>query len=417
MKIGMQTWGSRGDVVPFLALGAGLRQAGHDVTLAVTTVGTSDYSALAARAGIDLIIVHPDFDAPSPARLRQIVRTSDPVEEVRLLNEDYFDPAVEDMYEASKVLCADNDVVIGHFWLHTLLTAATLSDVPRVCLHFCPIGVRSNHVPAVGPNLGPWLNRFLWNVGDYVTGRRVFRKANEIRKSEGLRPVRSLQRELFVSEDLTLIAASPLVTPRQPDWGENIQVTGYFRSALVNRHAETSRELLEFIESGPAPVYFTFGSCDFFFGEENVLLFLEAIRLTGDRAIVQTMVPVTMEDDEHSGVLFVTEADHSEIFPRCKLVVHHGGAGTTHSAIRSGRPSIVVEHGFDQTYWGKALVGRGVSPRLLHRRNVTPGKLADAMRECESPEISRQARQLGETFAEEDGVRRAVELIGRRFAR
>ena len=36
MKIGLQAWGSEGDIQPFTALAAGLVKAGHSVTLVVT---------------------------------------------------------------------------------------------------------------------------------------------------------------------------------------------------------------------------------------------------------------------------------------------------------------------------------------------------------------------------------------------
>ena len=207
MKIGMQTWGSRGDVVPFIALAAGLQSAGHEVTLAVTTNHDADYADLEARLGFRILRVHAGFVDPPIDELKKIVRTPDRIKEVRLLNDYYFDPAVEEMYSASKALCAANDLVVGHFWLHTLMTAADLHHVPRVVLHLCPIGVRSVHVPAIGPNLGPWINGLIWDLGDRVMRRQLFRRADALRVREGLPPVRSLQQELLISDDLTLITA------------------------------------------------------------------------------------------------------------------------------------------------------------------------------------------------------------------
>jgi UDP:flavonoid glycosyltransferase YjiC (YdhE family) len=53
MRIGLQTWGSDGDIRPFLALAAGLKAAGHQVTLSITSVDGKDYSELAQRLGIE----------------------------------------------------------------------------------------------------------------------------------------------------------------------------------------------------------------------------------------------------------------------------------------------------------------------------------------------------------------------------
>ena len=44
-----------------------------------------------------------------------------------------------------------------------------------------------------------------------------------------------------------------------------------------------------------------------------------------------------------SGRVFVVKhVPHSWLFPQISCVVHHGGSGTTHAAVRAGVPSIVV---------------------------------------------------------------------------
>ena len=47
MRIGLQTWGSEGDIRPFFALAEGLQKAGHNVTLVVTSAEDKDYTSLA----------------------------------------------------------------------------------------------------------------------------------------------------------------------------------------------------------------------------------------------------------------------------------------------------------------------------------------------------------------------------------
>ena len=51
MRIGIQTWGTEGDVRPCLALAGGLSGAGHDVTLAVTEITNKRFDAFGARMG------------------------------------------------------------------------------------------------------------------------------------------------------------------------------------------------------------------------------------------------------------------------------------------------------------------------------------------------------------------------------
>ena len=54
MKIGLQAWGSEGDIRPFTSLAVGLKLAGHDVTLVVTDNAGQNCSELANRYGYTL---------------------------------------------------------------------------------------------------------------------------------------------------------------------------------------------------------------------------------------------------------------------------------------------------------------------------------------------------------------------------
>src|SRR5512139_3149210 len=108
MKIGIQTWGSEGDVRPFLALAAGLRAAGHDVTLAVTHVTNKDYTALGASLGVLVRSVgrlSPDFAKHAGDAL---ARETNILRQVGLILRELFEPAAQDMLAAAKPLCREN---------------------------------------------------------------------------------------------------------------------------------------------------------------------------------------------------------------------------------------------------------------------------------------------------------------------
>ena len=95
------------------------------------------------------------------------------------------------------------------------------------------------------------------------------------------------------------------------------------------------------------------------------------------------------------------------------MVVHHGGAGTAQSTLLAGKPSVIVEHGFDQPLWGRLFYRKGVSAKLLHRRSVDPEKLARAIQAVAgSSAIQANAAALGAKMRQEDGVKRAVEIVG-----
>ncbi len=142
MKIGLQTWGSDGDILPFVALANGLSSVGHEVTVAYTSVDNKDYSHMGKAMNINFIKAFDKFDSETENTFTTITKTKDTFKEFILVLGKYFDPAVEEMYEASKKLCIENDLVIGHIVNHTLLTAAQKYNCPRVSLALCPLAIQ-----------------------------------------------------------------------------------------------------------------------------------------------------------------------------------------------------------------------------------------------------------------------------------
>lgn len=77
-------------------------------------------------------------------------------------------------------------------------------------------------------------------------------------------------------------------------------------------------------------------------------------------------------------------------------VVHHGGAGTTHTTVRAGRAQVIVPHNYDQFYWAYRVeqMGIGVSGPL--RDDLTVDTLIPVLRECLRPEVTERARSLAD---------------------
>ena len=132
MKIGMQTWGTDGDFFPFLALAIGLKNANHEVTIAYTSIDGTDYSEHTGAEGIKLIKANAEGRISGDTNPYAIDAKAGSFGEYTQLLEQYFDPHSEVMYEASKKLCQESDLVIGHAVCHTLLTAS--EKCPRISL-------------------------------------------------------------------------------------------------------------------------------------------------------------------------------------------------------------------------------------------------------------------------------------------
>ncbi len=110
-------------------------------------------------------------------------------------------------------------------------------------------------------------------------------------------------------------------------------------------------------------------------------------------------------------MLFIEAAPHNWLFPRCKAVIHHGGAGTTGAGLRAGVPNIVVPHTADQPFWGKRVFRLGAGPKPILVRRLTAENLGRALVEAEGTVIRERAQALGRRIRGEDGVAEAIRLI------
>jgi UDP:flavonoid glycosyltransferase YjiC (YdhE family) len=416
----MMTWGSDGDIRPFCALAGGLAARGHLVTLAVASVDNKDYSSLAQAMNFRVIPACSKFDySPQEAdeMILRIVRTRNLPTQFKLLMDGAFEPKVEEMLTSAIELCQGSDLIIGHVALHPLFTAAEKMGAPIIAVSPFPAFYRTKYASPEGtPNLGPWLNPLLWKLveigGHWMMGPYI----NRVRKLCGLPLSLGVMRDFWESDRLNLICASPSLCVRYPDWKDSVQIPGFFDVPDSAEKWELPDDLASFLDNGEPPVYFTFGSFTAFGIDANVRLMAGAAKLLGRRAIIQAFWENASYVPDIPGVYLVRKVPHHRIFPRCSLVVHHGGAGTTQSSLFCGRPSVVVAHAFDQFFWARRLHELGVGGEPLQKRTITAEKLASVIQNALGKrEMWDKARELGEAMKRENGVSRAVDMIERRM--
>ena len=93
------------------------------------------------------------------------------------------------------------------------------------------------------------------------------------------------------------------------------------------------------------------------------------------------------------------------------LVIHHGGAGTTHTALLAQVPSIVFCTIDEQRYWGNLLHRLGVALKLGVRKLSTSRLVNKIKYVHNNAPMFAKAKQQGLKLAQEDGVTTAVKLI------
>ncbi len=109
-------------------------------------------------------------------------------------------------------------------------------------------------------------------------------------------------------------------------------------------------------------------------------------------------------------VFLIGDTPHDWLFPRCRAVCHHGGAGTTAAGLRAGLPTVVVPFFGDQFFWGRMVAEAGAGPKPIPIARLDSDALTAAFEMCGRPEVRERAQALGAPAARDRrrGARRAV---------
>jgi len=298
----------------------------------------------------------------------------------------------------------------GHSW-------ARQHGIPDVSVQTFPVFAPTWEFPSVAmarlpPGVLSYLSHWLaiqtfWYGGN--TGYGPARRANaDIPYPKRLYWPFDKSRPLHLRTPM-LCAYSPTVLPRPGDWKENIHVTGYL--FLDQENYRPPAEITDFLDSAPAPICITFGSMVNREAERVVRAGMDAIDNTKNRAIFLSGWKGYKPDHMPENMAFVEALPHDWLFPRCKMVIHHGGAGTTGAGLRAGVPNIVVPHTADQPFWGIQVHKIGAGPEPILVKKLTVGNLSRAIAEAGAPAIRERAQAIGQRIRSEDGLAEAIRQI------
>jgi sterol 3beta-glucosyltransferase len=400
MKIGIQTWGSRGDINPWIALGQGLQKSGHEVILYYTCFTNLDFTDY-SREGLTIrstkeYCTNPEIYKNVP--YRKVFEMEQQEGCTYILDEVYslFD---DEITHTGEYLCQTCDLIINVNLLYQLPNLAEKYNIPVITVH---VDYNFAHTSKDQGNIDAAINNI------------YLHKINKFRDGLGLAHITNVRTQIFCSSVLNLILFSKIFGEEQEAWGINFKIGGFLE--LENKKEVVAPdELISFVEKGTPPVFFSIGSLSFF--EENILevleLFVKSIRLSGCRAIIQAdWQNITYDLPADLDIYKISYIPHNLIFPHCLCVVHHGGAGTTHSTLINGCPSIVVAYAWDQFIWGCRLINLGTAPGLLKRKNVDEIQLAGNIRNImANPEYKFMAEGCRRKMKRENGINKAVRLI------
>ena len=424
MHLVIVTSGSRGDVQPYLALALRARQAGHHVTLATHDV----YRPWIERLGVSFRALHGDpmsmLRAPGARAWLADGSRGGLVRFAREFRRDFaslFDGMLHDI----AAVTMDADLIVYGAVCMAAAQFHELRGTPVMAGWLAPL-TPTRAFPTVGLSYREtrtaWDERRNWIT--HIVGEQLLWQPSRGSVNRWRRDVLHARPVPFFgpfAQQRTptypvCYAYSPALLPAPADWPHWITPTGWW---FLDEPAYTPPPALKaFLDAGDPPVTIGFGSMTPQDGEWLTRIVLEASERAQARVILLqgwgTLGAASLPPFAH----VESDVPHAWLYPQSSAIVHHGGAGTTGAAVRSGVPSLVVPLGFDQQFWGGRLHALGVSPPPIRRRDLTVAALTAAIVQMRTDQRMRDAAaSLGEVVRAEDGTGQALARIEEHYSR
>ena len=416
MRISILAVGTQGDVRPFVALGRGLRDAGHAVRIAAS----ADFRRLVARQELDFAVLSGNFRALM-ARVQHLMESgTNLLLAARTMRRVLAEMAAPWAVEGT-VACRDADLIIASGLADLLgVSLAETLGKPFALAYLQPM-LPSREIPPVtlpprgapSPGAANLLLHHLSRIVQWQVLKPAYNR--HVRPGLGLPryPWHGPRYRVGQRDCPVICGYSRHVVPQPTDSPDHVRITGYWFLDEAEDW-QPPRELQAFLEAGPPPIYVGFGSMQTRDRDATTRLILEGVRRSGQRAVLATGWDGLTEPPSGLGsdrICVIGEAPHGWLFPRVALAIHHGGAGTTGAAIRAGIPSILVPFLADQPFWAWQIERLGLAPPRLDLKSLTVEQLAGAIAAASGPEMRERAAQLGSHVAVENGVEAAVAAL------
>lgn len=416
MKFVLANWGSRGEVEPFAAVGRELVRRGHDVHLVVAP----DMVGFAESAGTQGVAYGPPVaDVIEPHHDYFTLLFSKPWrgQDLNRLMRELADPIDECREAAGKTLMSLTDgadlLLTGMNYEGIAANVAEYCGIPLSTLQIFPLRANGRLVPVLPPPLG----RSLMTAFEYLAwrGHRVDDDAQRLElglpKATGHWTQRIAERGTMEIQAYDAVCY-PGLADEWAKWnGQSPPQRPFIGALTLELPADDDKDVESWIAGGRPPVFFGFGSMPVGSFGEMVTMIARACEQLGERALIGAGSTDFGNAPHFDHVKVVGAMNYAEIFPSCRAVVHHGGAGTTNAGLRAGCPSLILWILPDQACWGSRVkrLKVGTGRRLVATTEKT---LVADLRRILTPECTANARQLAAQMTKPaDSVRTAADLL------
>jgi sterol 3beta-glucosyltransferase len=419
MHYALITYGTRGDVQPYIALALGLLAKGHRVTL----LAPQNFKDLVESYGINFHALYGDAEKLlyTPEALK-VLRSGNTFSLMRYMQKGGREIQARvsvDVLKGSETADILISNVLSIIWVQAV---AEKLDKKWGIVQLNPPSVPTKEFPFAGLAFfdSPYYNLFTHRLVRYFFWKFNKKDLNEFRQSQGLAVCKTNPLDQVVKNNvLNIHAFSPQLISRPADWNSNSQITGFLfvpKKTRESRDAEKrSDELLNWLNAGEKPVYIGFGSMPIPNPELFGSIVNKIVAHTGLRVIFCKGWSVVPNLKAHTNLFEVDYVNHEWLFPQCKCAVVHGGAGTTAAVLKAKLPLIIVSVFGDQPWWGNIIRKKNLGAHIPFKQ-LTAEKLLKAIEYVQSPAIVKNIKYIGEEIEKEDGLKVTVNAIEQYFA-
>ena len=378
MKFALASYGTRGDIEPCAAVGLELLRRGHEVRIAVP----SNLVGFAESVGLAAVPYGPNFvELMEPDIFRKAWKVQNPITLLRKAMEPVTKPWAEVSAALTSLADGTDLLLTGIPYQEVVANVAEYYDIPLATLHTFPQRVNGYVVP-IPPlplNVPSPLMRSGMTVAEWAYWRVTKRAEDAQRRELGLpKATAPSSRRIMERGSLEIQTYEEFCFPEvAAEWGGRRPFVGALTMELTT---DADDEIASWISAGKPPIYFGFGSMPVESPADTLAMISEACAELGERALLCSGATDFTGAPHVDHVKVVRALNHAAIFPACRAVVHHGGAGTTSAGMRAGIPALILWIAFDQPIWADVVKRLKVGTSRRFSRTTRESLVADLRR-------------------------------------
>ncbi len=264
----------------------------------------------------------------------------------------------------------------------------------------------------MGNDHGHFLNKLTYRFSNFFLFKTVKSSTKRYHRELGLKLSTAKIKEHILYREKMIYTISPVLFPRPADWPENAQIVGYHEKVLGSDW-QPSEALKDFISQYKKIVFITFGSMTNPDPGQKTKDILAVLAKHQIPAIINTASGGLIQPHEYPGHVFFTDTIPYEwILPKMYAVVHHGGSGTTHTALKCGCTTMIIPHILDQHLWNDIISQMGLGPKGIPIKKFNAQRFESKLLEMlQKPDYKNQAEKVGERMRKEDHHNTLMDIL------